>query len=209
MDNLVDGDQIEVEMGMEIDEEEEEPGDQQDSSSDGSGTHWQKKKKKKVKNWNFIKIHSHVHAADDIRAKGVTRNYNTKPNENSHGRLKKAYQRTNFKNIEEQMGKIDHQFLCAEVIRERIDAWDEFCKGDNNSEDKTEPSFLFGHVRLGGKQPSISFRQLEAEHNTDIAFERFHIRLADYFRRFTPDALGNRRTLKPDDMASHIFFYVC
>ncbi len=106
MDNLVDGDQNEVEMGMEIDEEEEEPGDQQDSSSDGSGTHWQKKKKKKVKNWNFIKIHSHVHAADDIRAKGVTRNYNTKPNENSHGRLKKAYQRTNFKNIEEQVSLI-------------------------------------------------------------------------------------------------------
>lgn len=50
------------------------------------------------KNWNFPKIHTHLHAPADIRAKGVTRNYNTKPSEKAHGSLKQAYKRqTNFK----------------------------------------------------------------------------------------------------------------
>jgi hypothetical protein len=40
----------------------------------------------------------------DIEEKGVTRNYNTKPNENLHGPLKTAYKlRTNFKNIGDQV----------------------------------------------------------------------------------------------------------
>lgn len=54
--------------------------------------------------WNFPKDHSHRHAAKDIRAKGITHNYNTKPNEKMHGVLKKIYlNQTNFKNIEGQV----------------------------------------------------------------------------------------------------------
>ncbi|KAK0219165.1 hypothetical protein IW262DRAFT_1462797 [Armillaria fumosa] len=45
-----------------------------------------------AKSWNFPKIHSHKHMVDDILAKGVTLNYNTKPNEKMHGPLKDAYQ---------------------------------------------------------------------------------------------------------------------
>ena len=46
----------------------------------------------------------HKHAFADIRAKGVTRNFNTKPNEQMHGPLKIAYKfRTNFKNVEDQV----------------------------------------------------------------------------------------------------------
>ncbi|KAK0475755.1 hypothetical protein IW261DRAFT_1422042 [Armillaria novae-zelandiae] len=40
--------------------------------------------KPKAKSWNFPKIHSHKHLVDDIMAKGVTRNYNTKPNKKMH-----------------------------------------------------------------------------------------------------------------------------
>lgn len=40
----------------------------------------------------------------DIEAKGVTRNYSTKPNEKCHGPLKEAYQqRTNFKDVAPQV----------------------------------------------------------------------------------------------------------
>ena len=55
------------------------------------------------KNWDFPKIHWIEHAFDDIEAKGVTRNYNTKPNEKLHGPLKKCYLKTNFKNVTEQV----------------------------------------------------------------------------------------------------------
>ncbi len=49
-------------------------------------------------------MHSHQHGIQDILEKGVTRNYNTKPNEKLHGPLKKAYlHRTNFKNVADQV----------------------------------------------------------------------------------------------------------
>jgi hypothetical protein len=57
-----------------------------------------------VKSWNFPKMHALVHSFDDIKAKGASRNYNTKPNEKLHGPLKKLYSmRTNFKNVAEQV----------------------------------------------------------------------------------------------------------
>lgn len=45
---------------------------------------------------------------DDIMSKGVTRNYNTKPNESAHRPLKKYYKQTNYKGVEEQ---VCHSFL--------------------------------------------------------------------------------------------------
>jgi hypothetical protein len=48
-----------------------------------------------------------AHLFDDIMAKGVTRNYNTKPNEQMHGSLKDSYLlRTNFKDIAAQVNLI-------------------------------------------------------------------------------------------------------
>lgn len=56
------------------------------------------------KNWEFIKMHLPSHLFDDIRDKGATRNYNTKPNEKLHGPLKTIYrERTNFKDVAEQV----------------------------------------------------------------------------------------------------------
>ena len=49
-------------------------------------------------------MHSHQHAAEDIRMKGVTKNYNTKPNEKLHRPLRQIYlNQTNFKNVEGQV----------------------------------------------------------------------------------------------------------
>ena len=45
-----------------------------------------------------------MHLFDDIEAKGITLNYNTKPNEKMHGPLKTAYRReTNFKEVASQV----------------------------------------------------------------------------------------------------------
>lgn len=57
------------------------------------------------KNWNFPKMHLNTHVFEDIMQKGVTRNYNTKPNESMHRSLKDNYHtRTNFKNVVDQVG---------------------------------------------------------------------------------------------------------
>ncbi|KAI6142367.1 hypothetical protein BKA82DRAFT_153750, partial [Pisolithus tinctorius] len=59
------------------------------------------------KNWNFPKNHTHMHVFDDIEAKGVTCNFNMKPNEKMHGPLKQAYQKqTNFKDVVQQVSQI-------------------------------------------------------------------------------------------------------
>ena len=58
------------------------------------------------KNWDFIKLHLLNHLFDDIESKGVTHNYNTKPNEKMHGPVKMAYRdHMNFKNIVSQVTK--------------------------------------------------------------------------------------------------------
>ena len=62
------------------------------------------------KSWNFPKMHALVHSFDNIKAKGVSRNYNMKPNEKMHGPLKKSYaRRTNFKNVASQVWTFIHR----------------------------------------------------------------------------------------------------
>lgn len=49
-------------------------------------------------------MHLRVHVFDDILAKGVTRNYNTKVNENLHGPVKTIYEHIgNGKNVDQQV----------------------------------------------------------------------------------------------------------
>ncbi|KAI0723921.1 hypothetical protein C8T65DRAFT_734430 [Cerioporus squamosus] len=77
------------------------------------------------KSWNFPKDHTHQHTPADIRAKGATYNYNTKPSERAHGIIKAIYQeRTNFKNVEEQISRIEHQFVVARFTRYQLDFLD-------------------------------------------------------------------------------------
>ena len=53
-----------------------------------------------------------MHLFDDIKAKGVTRNFNTKPNEKMHGPLKESYQlRTNFKNVVDQVSRFTNHIV--------------------------------------------------------------------------------------------------
>ena len=56
------------------------------------------------KNWQFPKNHTHAHVYEDIRRKGVTKNYNSKYSESMHGPLKVSYQlRSNFKDSQAQV----------------------------------------------------------------------------------------------------------
>lgn len=81
------------------------------------------------KNWDSPKVHAHQHGPNDIedkgmllallsinplnvKGKGATCNYNTKPFEKMHGSLKKSYlRRSNKRNVESQVG----QFLCVQI----------------------------------------------------------------------------------------------
>ncbi|KAA1476942.1 hypothetical protein DENSPDRAFT_758082, partial [Dentipellis sp. KUC8613] len=143
-----------------------------------------------LKNWNFPKVHLHIHAFEGIRHKGVTKNYNTKPNEKMHGPLKKAYARTNFKNVAPQAEyfllcilKSDHYKFVAIYIREQINMIEEAHKKSEIEDDdspQSKKTFTAGHVTLGSQQAAISFEALEGSNHPVLfrpAFKDFRIKL--------------------------------
>jgi hypothetical protein len=62
-----------------------------------------------AKSWNFPKIHLQQHLFDDIIAKGVTRNYNTKTNESVNREIRGKYNLSNFRDVAEQVSQADVQ----------------------------------------------------------------------------------------------------
>ncbi|PBK85351.1 hypothetical protein ARMGADRAFT_1036396 [Armillaria gallica] len=118
-----------------------------------------------TKSWNFPKVHSHQHMVDNILQKGITLNYNMKPNEKMHGPLKDAYQlQTNFKDVAEQILRVDSWCNAALFIHQQFDLHDKQLKseetsGNNNDKLKDQNTSvskysgkmtLHGHHSKGG-----------------------------------------------------------
>ncbi|KAF8833931.1 hypothetical protein BDN67DRAFT_992758 [Paxillus ammoniavirescens] len=128
---------------------------------------YQEKTKELAKNWNFPKNHSCMHIFDDIEAKGVTRNYNTKPNEKMHGPLKTSYQqRTNFKNVAEQILNVDHCQLSAQWLWCKIEDYDAYMQqvqelDQDAKESERHPEQEFFHVWMGAAKKTASFEAIE------------------------------------------------
>ncbi|KAG2340835.1 hypothetical protein BDR05DRAFT_977210 [Suillus weaverae] len=163
------------------------------------------------KNWSFSKLHMTTHLFDDIKAKGATRNYNMKPNEQMHRPLKDSYQnRTNFKNFAEQILCIDHWLLVADDISHQVSDFDEYVKAtsqdqvndidnidDNINEDggdsESDPIIhdlipLDGsmHVKLGSRQAPQAFSLIENAHRNDDTFTNFRVKLNSFLNVFLP-----------------------
>ncbi|KAG1783951.1 hypothetical protein EV702DRAFT_1175911 [Suillus placidus] len=180
-----------------------------------------------VKNWNFPKLHMTTHIFDDIEAKGASHNYNTKLNEQMHGPLKDWYlNRTNFKNVVEQILRIDHWILVADDIDHRISDFDEYSqrKSDSDSEDDDsldddentnismdstlDPS---QHVRMGSRQAVQTFCSIENAHKTRVEFTNFRIKLNAFLNIFLPTCNiplpnGRRIHLQSDDTVTEYQF---
>ncbi|KAG1896768.1 uncharacterized protein F5891DRAFT_1130156 [Suillus fuscotomentosus] len=138
------------------------------------------------KSWNFPKKHLSAHLFDNIEAKGVTQNYNTKLNEKMHGPLKDAYQdRTNFKNFTEQILRYNHDSLIAEYICGKLSCLDaqklslldvsDLPKIDSETEPMTDGL----HFSLGSLQAMQSFADVEAINYESLV--DWHVS-ADYLR---------------------------
>ncbi|EKM49227.1 uncharacterized protein PHACADRAFT_201888 [Phanerochaete carnosa HHB-10118-sp] len=141
---------------------------------------------KKLKDWNFAKNHSHIHAPDDILAKGVMRNFSTR------------------RDVEGQLAKVDHWFFCAYSLRDRINAYDNLMDsilGKNN--DPVDPAtgkpraerFQFNQVYTGGREHPASLETVEQSYANHPAFRNFTSRLNDYltgwFKELPPEELPN------------------
>ncbi|KIN98821.1 hypothetical protein M404DRAFT_966485 [Pisolithus tinctorius Marx 270] len=143
------------------------------------------------KNWNFPKNHTCMHMFDDIEAKGVTHNFNTKPNEKMHGPLKEAYQKqTNFKDVAQQILNVDHLGLVLEHIRCRITEYDAYrltgkpTNLDNLEAITDEPEEEFFHVKFGSEvKELLTFEDIKKKSVTDNAFNRFHGKLSEFLNK--------------------------
>ena len=132
---------------------------------------------------------------DDIRNKGVTRNYNTKTNEKLHGPIKDSYHlRTNFKNVANQILKADHICFISLLIRSYIDDFDEYYKTLAEDEDDAGPpkpstgaAFISSlHHHLGAVCNAITFSDFEMLHQEDIGFSNFQKKLSTFLTGFLP-----------------------
>ncbi|KAG1787605.1 uncharacterized protein HD556DRAFT_1448615 [Suillus plorans] len=133
------------------------------------------------KSWNFPKMHLSAHLFNDMEAKGVTRNYNTKPNEKMHSPLKDAYQdHTNFKNFAEQILQYNHDSLVAEYICSKMECLDvqnlgssvmpDPLEADSDGLESTEPTDI-QHFSIGSQQATKSFADIKAANTGDTAFD--------------------------------------
>ncbi|KAM6499899.1 hypothetical protein JOM56_005407 [Amanita muscaria] len=177
------------------------------------------------KNWDFPKMHLQQHMSEDIRMKGVTRNYSTKPSEKMHRLLKESYQlRTNFKAVATQILKVDHRKLAIQIINERISYFDKYePKGpkpknsddndndDDNNNDNNDVEGLdtgdptdddvaavpepYANIQIGASQKTCTFRQLEIDKKDDRAFDQLRTKLGQHVTTFR-STLCN---VRPDD----------
>ncbi|KAG2143770.1 uncharacterized protein EDB93DRAFT_1241355 [Suillus bovinus] len=153
------------------------------------------------KNWNFPKLHMGSHIFDDVKAKGATRNYNTKPNEKMHGSLKDSYFLcTNFRDIAEQILRINTWQVAADHIRHRLFEFDDHqCQLDEEDlleeedfiatvVDRPISTCNYLHVKLGSKQPPLTFDAIQMAHQADQAFSNFCIKLNNFLNVLLPSS---------------------
>ncbi|KAG2116194.1 hypothetical protein BD769DRAFT_1629852 [Suillus cothurnatus] len=172
-----------------------------------------------LKNWNFPKKHLISHTFDDIVAKGVTRNYSTKPNEKMHGSLRKIYlQRTNFKNVASQILHYDEWLLTSKSMRTELNELDEYnqqdmCDPENNEalHDTGASESTTIHAHLGSRQGNHSFADIIHSHGTDRAFTDFRMKLNHFLNGFLPQndiplPDGRRIHLRAEDMITEFRF---
>ncbi|KAF7335844.1 hypothetical protein MSAN_02330900 [Mycena sanguinolenta] len=160
------------------------------------------------KKFDFPKIHAHKHMFDDIRRKGVSRNFGTKIDEALHGSIRNTYQRqTNFKDVAPQILRSDHRTMVGKFIRDQIDDLDEIRRNecetpDEEAENETprDVAEKVDNVALGSRLPAITFDRLEQEMETDTAFSRFRLKFSTFFASFLHVYEGrNRVNLKATD----------
>ncbi|KAF7973288.1 hypothetical protein HWV62_15663 [Athelia sp. TMB] len=155
------------------------------------------------KSWDFIKAHLPKHIFDDVVGKGATRNYNTKPNEKLHGPLKNAYRdRTNFKNVAQQILKVEEHSTASRLIRADITELNQHHENSSPAVDMPDDVDAFLGFSLGSKQKPCTIQKLVETAHNDNAFSEFRVRL----QKFLSAALGITVKLQDNSIISEYRF---
>ncbi|EIW80471.1 hypothetical protein CONPUDRAFT_90680 [Coniophora puteana RWD-64-598 SS2] len=146
--------------------------------------------------WDFPKAHYLKHAFEDIRNKGASRNYSTRPNEGVHTLLKAAYGHTNGKEIAEQILRIDQHRLAINLIFSRIAEHEAALSAQDESAD-SDTAVEYSSFRsssekfyVGSSQPITTIANLQSEHPQEPAFRDLHNVLEKFVNETLPNLEG-------------------
>ncbi|KDR65150.1 hypothetical protein GALMADRAFT_148940 [Galerina marginata CBS 339.88] len=144
------------------------------------------------KNWDFPKHHFLDHVFDDILAKGVTRNYDSKAGEGMHPDLKKSFAlRTNYKEVGPQILRASHRGYIAMHIVSQILAQTELedkhvGKPDEVTPDEEhamkQPDNQFGNIYLGAPQSPTTIKSIESSTQSKPWLQGFHRKLEQFLQ---------------------------
>ncbi|KAF5380684.1 hypothetical protein D9757_007079 [Collybiopsis confluens] len=139
------------------------------------------------KNWDFPKLHYYTHLFDDIEDKGILKGMSTMQNEKMHGPIRRIYlNRTNFKDIGDQITRIEHQSIVSGLIQGHLDLLDSIGRSDLEEDEddvEDEDATCNNHFALGSGLKDITISELESQ---SILFARFHIRLSQFISELLP-----------------------
>ncbi|KAK0495606.1 hypothetical protein EDD18DRAFT_1106221 [Armillaria luteobubalina] len=150
-------------------------------------------KETKIKNWNFPKAHSHQHLFDDIEAKGITLNYNTKPNKSMHSSFKELVD--DWYNA---MAYLQHQINHHDKIKKEFGD-DQVAEGETGAEDEDEDELVLAsgsansdedyttatslHGRCGKGGGKLTMAEVEAQAVNNSNFCEFRMCLSTHMKK--------------------------
>ncbi|KAH6873590.1 hypothetical protein BKA70DRAFT_1379131 [Coprinopsis sp. MPI-PUGE-AT-0042] len=127
------------------------------------------------KSWDAApKVHTHIHAPNNVRDLGASINGSTKTFEDAHGPIREDYQtKTNFKNVGAQLTRLSDEQVACYIMRNHIDllhAYQRMCEGEEADEEKDiTPVLGTDCVSLGSKQPVTTIQGVIAAAPSNFA----------------------------------------
>ncbi|KAF7371641.1 hypothetical protein MVEN_00019800 [Mycena venus] len=137
--------------------------------------------RKHQKSLDFLKQHMLGHAVDIFRAKGTSRNTNTRIGEGFQQEVSALYKRTNGRNAEHQIARKDENEETMARLDMQVEMWRS--SQDDDRDLKLIPSANAGvnpPWKLGSADARVSSHRLELEHSGKSQFCNFDKRLREH-----------------------------
>ncbi|KAJ7809723.1 hypothetical protein B0H14DRAFT_2607877 [Mycena olivaceomarginata] len=139
------------------------------------------------KNLNFLKQHFLSHLINNFRAKGTSRNMNTRVGEGFQQEVTAQYRKINGKNAEHQISIMDENEETMARIQMTVNGWLK-SQQEEEKEQILEPSNTASspHWKLGLADPRITTVCIEARNQSNPSFREFNLKLREYLARHHP-----------------------
>ncbi|KAJ7236320.1 hypothetical protein C8J57DRAFT_1088249 [Mycena rebaudengoi] len=137
------------------------------------------------KNFKFLKQHFLSHAIKCFKAKGTSRNQNTRVGEGFQQEVSAQYLKTNGKDAEHQMSIMDENEETMAQLDMKVDEWRKSREEDDA--DPILPSPTMAHWKLGSADTQISSIRIETDNRSNPFFRDFNMKLREYLANHHPN----------------------